>query len=173
MKIDFLFQQLFFCMYNAMYMDHVDCSFLYETLRSKLNLFIQISLNAPPPPKKKTQAQHICFLRRKLFSSVHVLLRSACRFSQRVISLKIMSLGKVNKKSDKGRLSRWCILLWCIRNWHHRFGFKWSLFSPASTLSDRSPKFYDTFRPNFFLKHDVCFYFEPGRCLYDYSSFEC
>ena len=57
MKIDFLIQQLFFCMYNAMYMDHVDCIFLYETLRSKLNLFIQISLNAtpPPPPKKKKQ----------------------------------------------------------------------------------------------------------------------
>ena len=54
MKIDFLIQQLFFfCMYNAMYMDHVDCSFLYETLRSKLNLFIQISLNATPPPQKK------------------------------------------------------------------------------------------------------------------------
>ena len=106
MKIDFLYRQLFFCMYNAMYMDHVDCSFLYETLRSKLNLFIQISLNAPPPPKKKARLNIFEFLRRKLFSSVHVLLRSACRFSQLVISLKIMFLGKVNKKSDKGRLSR-------------------------------------------------------------------
>ena len=33
--------------------------FLYETQRSKLNLFIQISLNATPT-KKKSQAQHIC-----------------------------------------------------------------------------------------------------------------
>ena len=57
----------------------------------------------PPPPKKKkkkkNQAQHI---RRKLFSSVRiVILRSACRFSQLVISLKIMSL--VNKKIGQGQ----------------------------------------------------------------------
>ena len=114
------------------------------------------------------------FLRRKLFSSVHVLLRSSCaRFSQLVISLKIMSLVKVNKKSWTRAGYHVDVFLWCIRNLHYRFGFKWSLFSPAPTLSDRSPKFYDTFRPNFSLKHDVCFYFEPHRCLYDYSSFEC
>ena len=58
MKIDFLYQQLFFCMYNAIYMDHVDCCFLYETLRSKLNLFIQISLNAPPIKKPGSTYLH-------------------------------------------------------------------------------------------------------------------
>ena len=61
MKIDFLMmliQQLLFCMYNV----HGPCGlqFLYEILRSKLNLFIQISLNTTPPPPEKSQAQHIC-----------------------------------------------------------------------------------------------------------------
>ena len=62
MKIDFFYQQLFFGMYNAIYMDHVDCSFfLYETLRSKLNLFIQISLNATPP-QKKPGSTYLCYV---------------------------------------------------------------------------------------------------------------
>ena len=60
-------------------------------------------MRPPPPPNKKARLNIFAVLRRKLFSSVHVLLRSACRFSQLVISLKIMSLGKVNKKIGQGQ----------------------------------------------------------------------
>ena len=67
MKIDFLYQHcssyLFACTMQCTWTMWT-AVFLYETLRSKLNLFIQISLNAkptpPPPPPKKSQAQHIC-----------------------------------------------------------------------------------------------------------------
>ena len=93
MKIDFIYQQFFFACINTWTM--WTASFLYETPRSKLNLFIQISLNATPPQKKKSQAQHICIrLERKKNTLVFGCTITVCRFFQLVISLKIMSLGE-------------------------------------------------------------------------------
>ena len=85
--------------------------FLYETPRSKLNLFIQISLNATPPPKKKKKPGSTylhSFGEKKKNSCFRVYYYGLQVLSTSHLFENYVPGGKLIK-SGKDRLSRWCI----------------------------------------------------------------
>ena len=92
-------------------------SFLYET-PTKLNLFIQISLNAttPPPPQKKARLNIFAFVwREKKNSCFRVYYYGLQVLSTSHLFEKLCPWGKVDK-IRQGQAITLMYILWCIRN---------------------------------------------------------